>query len=68
MRHGPRGGREYLGEARGLGYIITQAEGVFDTTSVFAGLVVLSLFVLIIDMIVSLVESRLLKWKPSATN
>ncbi|MBI5603844.1 MAG: ABC transporter permease [Deltaproteobacteria bacterium] len=57
---------EYLGAARGLGYIIAQAEGVFDTTSVFAGLVVLSAFVLIIDLIVSVVESRLLKWKPSA--
>ncbi len=56
---------EYLGAARGLGYIIAQAEGVFDTTGVFAGLVVLSVFVLIIDMIVSILESRLLKWQPT---
>jgi NitT/TauT family transport system permease protein len=57
---------EYLGSARGLGYIIAQAEGVFDTTGVFAGLIVLSVFVLIIDIIVSFVENRLLKWKPAA--
>jgi NitT/TauT family transport system permease protein len=55
---------EYLGAARGLGYIIAQAEGVFDTTGVFAGLIVLSVFVLIIDVIVTFVEGRLLKWKP----
>jgi NitT/TauT family transport system permease protein len=57
---------EYLGAARGLGYLIAQAEGVFDTTGVFAGLVVLSFFVLIIDILVSMIERRLLKWQPSA--
>jgi NitT/TauT family transport system permease protein len=57
---------EYLGAARGLGYLIAQAEGVFDTTGVFAGLVVLSFFVLIIDVLVSIIERRLLKWQPSA--
>jgi NitT/TauT family transport system permease protein len=58
---------EYLGAARGLGYLIAQAEGVFDTTGVFAGLVVLSVFVLIIDLIVTAVESRLLKWQPKVS-
>jgi hypothetical protein len=28
---------EYLGASRGIGYLIAQAEGVFDTTGVFAG-------------------------------
>jgi NitT/TauT family transport system permease protein len=57
---------EYLGAARGLGYIIAQAEGVFDTTGVFSGLVVLSVFVLLIDILVSIIERRLLKWQPSS--
>jgi NitT/TauT family transport system permease protein len=56
---------EYLGSARGLGYIIAQAEGVLDTTGVFAGLVVLSVFVLFIDVLVGLVEQKLLRWKPT---
>jgi NitT/TauT family transport system permease protein len=30
---------EYLGASRGIGYLIAQAEGVFDTTGVFAGMV-----------------------------
>ena len=40
---------EYLGSAAGLGYLIKQAEGTFDTTGVFAGMVILAVFVLVID-------------------
>ncbi|MGQ0550535.1 MAG: ABC transporter permease [Armatimonadota bacterium] len=57
---------EYLGSARGLGYIIAQAEGVFDTTGVFAGIVVLSVFVLLIDAVVTVIERRTLVWKPGS--
>ncbi len=32
---------EYLGSAAGLGYLIQQAEGVFDVAGVFAGMFVL---------------------------
>lgn len=55
---------EYLGSAAGLGYIIQQAEGVFDTTGVFAGIVVLMVFVLALDYLVSRVEAQLLRWRP----
>jgi len=33
---------------------------------VFAGMFVLSLFVVLIDMVVTLVERRLLVWRPQA--
>ena len=56
---------EYLGSAAGLGYLIQQAEGVFDVAGVFAGMFVLSAFVLLIDMGVTLVERRLLVWRPA---
>jgi len=56
---------EYLGSARGLGYLISQAEGVFDTTGVFAGMVVLAVFVVLLDWVVSRVEARLLVWRPT---
>jgi NitT/TauT family transport system permease protein len=55
---------EYLGSAAGLGYLIQQAEGTFDTTGVFAGMVILAAFVLLIDWLVTLVENRLLVWRP----
>jgi NitT/TauT family transport system permease protein len=54
---------EYLGSSRGLGYLIAQAEGVFDTTGVFAGLVILSAAVLGLGAAVSAAERRLLRWK-----
>lgn len=54
---------EYLGSAAGLGYLIQQAEGVFDVTGVFAGMVVLTAFVLIVDWLMTLVERRLLAWR-----
>ena len=41
---------EYLGSAAGLGYLIQQAEGVFDVAGVFAGMFVLSAFVILIDI------------------
>jgi NitT/TauT family transport system permease protein len=57
---------EYLGAAAGLGYLIQQAEGVFDVAGVFAGMFVLATFVIVIDTIVSIVERRLLVWRPTA--
>ena len=57
---------EYLGSAAGLGYLIAQAEGVFDTTGVFAGMVVLMAFVLVLDALVGALERRLLVWRPQA--
>ena len=57
---------EYLGSSAGLGYLIQQAEGVFDVTGVFAGMFVLMGFVLVIDWLVTLVEERLLVWRPQA--
>ncbi|HKX18367.1 MAG TPA: ABC transporter permease [bacterium] len=58
---------EYLGAGRGLGYVIAQSEGTFDTTGVFAGMTVLAVFTLAIDFIVTGIERRLLSWKPDAT-
>lgn len=55
---------EYLGASQGIGYLISQAEGVFDTTGVFAGMAVLMVVVLIVDLVVNRVERRLLRWKP----
>ena len=55
---------EYLGSARGVGYLILQAEGTFDVNTVFAGIVVLTAFALLLDGIVGRVEKRLMKWQP----
>jgi NitT/TauT family transport system permease protein len=57
---------EYLGSAGGLGYLIHESEGSFDMTGVFAGMVILSIFVLLVDGAVSLIERRMLVWRPQA--
>jgi NitT/TauT family transport system permease protein len=55
---------EYLGSARGVGYLILQAEGTFDVNTVFAGIVVLTSFALLLDSLVGRIEKRLMKWQP----
>src|SRR6185436_8190685 len=58
---------EYLGSARGVGYLILQAEGTFDINTVFAGILVLTAFALVLDAIVGAIERRLLLWQPKAS-
>ena len=55
---------EYLGSARGVGYLILQAEGTFDVNTVFAGMVVLTAFALLLDGLVGRIEQHLMKWQP----
>lgn len=57
---------EYLGSSAGLGHLIAQAEGVFDATGVFSGIVVLSAFVIALDRSVDALEGKLLVWRPKA--
>jgi len=57
---------EYLGSAKGVGYLILQAEGVFDINTVLAGILVLTACALLLDVIVTHVEARLLVWRPRA--
>src|SRR5262252_4273447 len=58
---------EYLGSSRGVGYLILQAEGTFDINTVFAGILVLTAFALLLDTAVGVVERRLMTWQPRAS-
>jgi NitT/TauT family transport system permease protein len=57
---------EYLGSARGVGYLILQAEGVFDVDTVLAGILLLTVFALLLDIGVSWIERKLLRWQAPA--
>jgi NitT/TauT family transport system permease protein len=57
---------EYLGSARGIGYLILSAEGTFDINAVIAGILVLTVFALLMDTVVTRCERRLLRWQPQA--
>jgi len=54
---------EFIGSTEGLGYLIAQAQGAFDTTGVFAGMVILSITALIADRGVSKLEKRFIAWR-----
>jgi NitT/TauT family transport system permease protein len=56
---------EYLGSAKGVGYLIHMAEGTFDINTVFAGMLVLTVFALVLDFAVTLAERKLLVWRPT---
>ena len=59
---------EYLGATQGIGYVIAQAEGTFDTTGVFAGMTILAAGVLLIGAAVNRLERRLLSWRPDRSD
>lgn len=57
---------EYLGSAKGIGYLILEAEGTFNINAVIAGIFVLTVFALVIDTLVTRIERRLLVWQPAS--
>jgi NitT/TauT family transport system permease protein len=54
---------EFIGATQGLGYLIAQAQGSFNTTGVFAGMVILSITALAADWGVSKLEKRFIAWR-----
>lgn len=54
---------EYLGSAAGVGYLILQAESTFEIDIVLAGIVVLTVFALMLDFLVTLLERYVLSWQ-----
>lgn len=56
---------ELISSNRGLGYLIQAAATDFDTTTVFAGLLALTLLIVAINELVEAAERRLLRWRPA---
>lgn len=56
---------EFLASNVGLGFLIAWSASMFDTTGVFAGIVILMILALVIDGSMKLLERRLQKWRPS---
>jgi NitT/TauT family transport system permease protein len=55
---------EILGATRGIGLIISHAQGSFDPDTVFACMVIVAVFTLVAEYLISLLEHTLLKWRP----
>jgi ABC-type nitrate/sulfonate/bicarbonate transport system, permease component len=55
---------EIIGANTGIGYLIQRSAGNFFTAGVFAGIAVLVVVSVIINALVTVLENRLLRWKP----
>ncbi|WP_326761696.1 ABC transporter permease [Streptomyces phaeochromogenes] len=55
---------EIIGANTGIGYLIQRSAGNFFTAGVFAGIAVLVVVSVVINALVTLLEKRLLRWKP----
>jgi NitT/TauT family transport system permease protein len=55
---------EVLGAQKGIGLIISQAQGSFDPNTVFACMAIIAVFTLIAEYLISLFEGAVLKWRP----
>ncbi|MDN5667337.1 MAG: ABC transporter permease [Renibacterium salmoninarum] len=56
---------EYAGAKRGMGLLLNQSQGSFDTAGIFAGMIIVTVIALLAEWILTVAENKLLKWKPS---
>ncbi|MBI4280215.1 MAG: ABC transporter permease, partial [Armatimonadetes bacterium] len=56
---------EFISSNRGLGYLINAASSRYETATVFAGIGSLLIVVVLMDVAVSWLERRLLRWRPA---
>ena len=55
---------EVLGAQHGLGVLITDSGNNFDANGVFAGMIIIGVIALVAEWLISLLERRLLAWRP----
>ena len=55
---------EFLGAQKGLGLVIATAQNQFDPNGVFAAMFIIAVIALTAEWLISLLERRLLSWRP----
>ena len=55
---------EVLGSQRGIGLVISQAQGQLDPDTVFAAMVIMAVITLVAESLLTLLERRVLSWRP----
>ena len=55
---------EFLVASEGVGHYIEHSRQVADTVGVFAGIVIATTLVLLINVVVNVIERRALRWRP----
>jgi NitT/TauT family transport system permease protein len=56
---------EFLGSRQGIGLLIATAQGTFNAAGVFAAMIVLAVVALAAEFLITLLENRLIKWRPA---
>ena len=55
---------EFLGAKKGIGLLISTTQGSFNADDVFAAMVILGVLALAVEALITVVENRLMKWRP----
>jgi NitT/TauT family transport system permease protein len=55
---------EILGAQRGLGLLIETAKGTFNPSGVYAAMLIIAIIALTAEWLITLLEQRLLRWRP----
>lgn len=58
---------EFIASSKGLGFLIIEASETFDTPGVFAGIIVVSMIIVVINTVIKAVEKRIMSWRPPDT-
>jgi NitT/TauT family transport system permease protein len=56
---------ELIGSQRGLGLLIDNARGTFNPNGVYAGMFLIAIIALAAEWLITLLERRLLRWRPA---
>jgi NitT/TauT family transport system permease protein len=59
---------EYAGADKGLGLLIANAQGTFDAAGIYAGMIITTVIALLAEWLLTLLENRLLRWRPPVLN
>jgi NitT/TauT family transport system permease protein len=59
---------EYAGADKGLGLLISNAQGTFDAAGIYAAMLVVTVVALLAEWLITLLENRLLRWRPPVRN
>ncbi len=57
---------EFTGADKGIGLLITNAQGTFDAAGIYAGMIIITVIALLAEWLISTAEKRLLRWRPPA--
>ncbi|MFJ9907592.1 ABC transporter permease [Streptomyces sp. NPDC101152] len=59
---------EYIGATKGVGLLIAQSQGTFNTAGVYAAMVILAGVALAAEGLLTFAERRIFRWKPSSSD